>query len=60
MLVCKLSNQTPSLCISDPSTSIRGSRQHGIASVNEGYGKDDILQCWVGHGVLEQGIHKVI
>jgi hypothetical protein len=58
--VCELFNQTPSICISDSSTAIRRPRQHGIASVNEGYGKDDILWCRVGRGVLVRGIHKVI
>ena len=59
-LVCKLSNQAPCVCIGDSSTSTRRSRQHGIARVNERYGKDDILRCWVGRGVLERGIHEVV
>jgi hypothetical protein len=60
MLVCKLSDQAPCVCIGDSSTSTRHSRQHGIVRVNERYGKDDILRCWVGHGVLERGIHEVV
>ena len=59
-LVCKLSNQTLSVCIGDSSTSTRRSRQHGIVRVNERYGKDDILRCWVGRDVLERGIHEVV
>jgi hypothetical protein len=59
-LVCKLSNQAPSICIGDSSTSTRRSRKHGIASVNEGYRKDDVLRCRVGRGVLERGINEVI
>jgi hypothetical protein len=48
------------MCIGDSSTSTQRSRQHGIASVNECYGKYDVLRCRVGRGVLERGIHKVI
>jgi hypothetical protein len=59
-LVCKLSNQAPSICIGDSGTPIRRSRQHSVASVNECNGKDDILRHCVGRGVLEGGIHKVI
>ena len=59
-IVCKLSNQLPSICIRDPSTPIRRSRQHGIAGVDKCYGKDDVLRCLVSRGVQEWGIHKVI
>lgn len=58
--VCELSNQAPVICIGDSSASIRRSRQHGIASINECYRKDDILRYRVSRGVLERGIHKVI
>jgi hypothetical protein len=43
-LVGKLSNQAPSICISDSGTPIRRPRQHGFASVNECYRKDDVLR----------------
>ena len=58
--MCKLSDQAPSICVGDPSASIRRSRQHSIASVYERYWKDDVLRYWMGRGVLERGIHKVI
>jgi hypothetical protein len=52
-LMCKLSNQAPSICVGDPSASIRRSRQHSITTVYERYRKDNILRYWVGSGVLE-------
>jgi hypothetical protein len=59
-LMCKLSNQAPSICIRDLGTPLRRSRQHSIARINKYYGEDDILQRWMGCGVLMRSIHKVI
>ncbi len=59
-IVWKRSNQSPVHCISDLGTSIWCTWQHSIITINEGYRKYSILQCWEVCGAQEQGTHKRI
>ncbi len=58
--VGKLFYQAPIFSIGDSGASIRRSRQHCTATMNECHWENDILRCWMGCGMLERGIREVI